>query len=543
MKDFIIITLRSVVTVSVFCSFAVMLFLSSLHGTVDALSIASPLINHCRCTVLFSSFNDNNRRELTGILQEENGDAKKQEEEYMPAGTGGSEFFGGNQEKYEFYDPIAERRAGDEIELKSTSYDRFCDKNAPFDTIEVAIFARTFQKEINSVLYGENKISERFNRISNENDDGERCPRTCYSVYYSPSLAWETPLIQSEKSNEDKNESTTNPISELTLAKRFYEELDLAIVSGKKISDHAIQLSWEISLVWPALWYPRILLSGTSTCILEKPMSKLSQITDERISVIKQVDSVFGTDGGNSFSLAFALGRQIIPRFWDWYHIGMTPSAQMLPRRTVGKKGEVRVFQLPPRLVSAPTIVETGTREERHAEIIPNHAFTCAIKTMGPNRKKYVPTTPVEVTIRRNVDVENDDHRLRIKWSIPLSTHFQAINYDLPLPSNNPEEESDASFPTFEYQWEPIRQVATIKFGGNAQDVEIRHIRQRLYEQVLEGGWRPRLNRNGKPQFFFWQNDQKACFVDDGFGMAVCDWRPKFSNSNEVGIELNVDPL
>ena len=52
-------------------------------------------------------------------------------------------------------------------------------------------------------------------------------------------------------------------------------------------------------------------------------------------------------------------------------------------------------------------------------------------------------------------------------------------------------------------------------------------------------GLNPKLDENGRPMFFFWQNDAKACFVSDGgLGMSVYEWRPKFANGNAVGIEL-----
>jgi len=61
-----------------------------------------------------------------------------------------------------------------------------------------------------------------------------------------------------------------------------------------------------------------------------------------------------------------------------------------------------------------------------------------------------------------------------------------------------------------------------------------------LYEQVTKDGLRPKLVE-GRPQFFFLNNDAKACFTaDGGLGMAVYEWRPAFVKSNEVGIELEM---
>jgi len=141
----------------------------------------------------------------------------------------------------------------------------------------------------------------------------------------------------------------------------------------------------------------------------------------------------------------------------------------------------------------------------------------------------------VEVQIGRNK--ENDD-RLLLSWSIPLSTQFQAVNRKLRLPLEENPEDAEGSFPTCDYDWLPLRKVATMKYGGNVQDTEIVDVRKKLYEQVKNVGLKPKLDQNGKPKFFFWQNDVKACYIEEGLGMCVYDWRPKFADSNEVGIEL-----
>jgi len=338
-------------------------------------------------------------------------------------------------------------------------------------------------------------------------------------VTFGRSLSWETPMTVKSQ----------DPMEELKAAKQFYQEIDLAIIGGKKISEGVVELSWELSLVWPTFWSPRVVLAGASTCTF----------ATDTMTITKQVDRVFGAD--NNVSLLSLLGDQIKPRFWDWYHIGMTPSAEQVPRQVVAKKGGVTVYKLPSQLVAAPTIVETGTRDDRHAQMVPNHAFSCIIRTMGPKRNNYVPTTPVEVQIGRNNKADNADDRLLLSWSIPLSTQFQAVNENLKLPVEENPEDEEGSFPTCDYEWIPPRQVATTKYGGNVQDPEISDIRKKLYEQVIKEGLKPKVDQNGKPKFFFWQNDVKACYIEDGLGMCVYEWRPKFAESNEVGIELMVE--
>jgi Ni,Fe-hydrogenase I small subunit len=79
-----------------------------------------------------------------------------------------------------------------------------------------------------------------------------------------------------------------------------------------------------------------------------------------------------------------------------------------------------------------------------------------------------------------------------------------------------------------------------VPYGGFPQDPEVPGIRKKLYEQVMKDGLKPKLDENNRPQFFFRQNNVKACYTEGGLGMSVYEWRPKFVESNEVGIELEL---
>lgn len=480
----------------------------SWHSGGNTRSVCSQPRISSNIVCLFSSTDDKNQQTAT-LLEDE-------EEDETPAGIGGAEFFGGNKQKEELYDPVAELEAGKDFKLKATSFNRFSvSTDGAFDSVEVASMAQSLQQQFNRVLYPDN---EKIKRVI-ERHEGDTENEDLVDVNFGLSLSWETPMTT----------TSVNPVDELKVAKAFYEEVDLAIVGGKEISEGVVELFWELSLIWPTFWSPRVALSGTSTCTFVK----------DTMTITKQVDRVFGAD--NNFSLTSLLGDQIAPRFWDWYHIGMTPSAEQMPREMIDKKGGMTVYKIPPQLMAAPTIIETGTRENRHAQMIPNHAFTCIIRTMGQKRNNYVPTTPVEVQIGQNNREDQNDDRLLLSWFIPLSTQFQAVNEKLILPADEKAEDVEGSFPTCEYGWLPKRQVATIKYGGNVQDPEISALRKKLYEQVIKAGLKPKLDHNGKPKFFFWQNDVKACYIEDGLGMCVYEWRPKFADSNEVGIELMIE--
>jgi hypothetical protein len=292
-----------------------------------------------------------------------------------------------------------------------------------------------------------------------------------------------------------------------------------------------------MSLLWPNFIQSRVLLTGISTLTV--------QYHENRFSVVSQSDRL-DVGGENGRDIVEAISSQLQPRFWDLYHVGMTPSAETMSRiRPKIHKPQLfssySVFEIPPSLVYQTTLLDTGSRDDRNAQYIPNHAFTSFIKTMGPKEQRYIPTTPVEVQICRGSS--DSSSTSIITWTIQLCPEFISYSSHLPLVMDNVEdEEMDTSVGSSKYMYTSQRLVATLPHGGNPQDVDIAEIRKTLYENVVKDGLKPRLDDTGKPIFFYLQNDVKTCFTSEGgLGMAVYDWRPKFAKANEVGIELEIE--
>lgn len=426
----------------------------------------------------------------------------------------GAEFFGGSKVKEELFDPVAEDRAAelarqerDALQLDGgrTVYRRFEDTTCFVDG-EVADVASRLQAAINGALY----------------DEDEAVPM------YAANVDWTTPFPRAKGSQ--------TPLDELTNALSFYKRLDLAIVGGRSLpgsngnsARNEMEIRWEASVEWPNSWESRVLLTGTSRIVLDASSAKIVSQTDK-------------LDGGDN--VVAAIGSQLNPRFWDLYHIGMTPSAELTPRlqpRGDVKKGlfsgSYELCEVPPRLVVQPTLLDFGGRDERIAQVVPNHAFSTIIKTTGPNKQRYVPVSPIEVAISRDAEAGAN----RVTWSIPIAPEFLAAagsDGELPLPASD-QDMSDDMQAKSGYKLQPRRLVATVPYGGNPQDEDVSNVRKELYDAIISDGLNPKLDESGRPIFFFWQNDAKACYVSDGgLGMSVYEWRPKFANGNAVGIEL-----
>lgn len=427
----------------------------------------------------------------------------------------GAKFFGGSAVKEELFDAELEASAEkmnrlypkDTVEENEEPlYSRFLDTDA-FPDNEARNVARRAQSAINQALY-----------IS---DDGEEQK---LSPIYSPTLKWDTPL--------SKSDASKTPIDELASALDFYKRIDIAVIAGRTISSgngvSQMELRWEVSVVWPNAFQSRVLLPGTS------------QVTvDSSTGLILTQKDKLENGGKEGKDLIQAISSQLQPRFWDLYHIGMTPSAELLPRIKSSQSkmfSAYNLYELPPRLVLQPTIIDVNGRVTREAQILPNHAFSSIIKTTGARAQRYVPTSPIEVSIRREVG-EDKKSKSVISWSIGITPEFVSYYEDLVVAMAETEEDETREA-ACKYVYQQKRLVATMSYGGNAQDLEVTDIRKSLFEKVTKDGLKPKLV-DGRPQFFFWNNDAKACFTaDGGLGMTVYDWRPKSAKANEIGIEL-----
>jgi hypothetical protein len=410
-------------------------------------------------------------------------------DEDAPAGIQGAQFFGGNKEKEEFYDPVAEGQAS--IEKSEVTIDRFRVSMAD-ETAEAV--ARSVQMQINQILY--------------DSKDDSSVSKTTYT--YASNLLWSTPL-QSAKSR------TSIPLLALEESNQFYQKLSVAVTGGRSMDTNQVLLYWEISVIWPIFWESRVLLTGSSVLTV-----------NENNEITKQVDTL------DEPNLLTNLVRQWLPRFWDVYHIGMTPSCEQSPKLVERRvAGGYTIYTVPARWYAECTLQDLSDRTDNVASTIPNHAFGCVIKTMGPQKQDYTPCVPVQVQIQAMTKT--------LTWHIPIAVETLAKNSELVVPG--PDEEIDTETvqqPTSGFCYQPRRRVATLAYGGYAQDERVAVLRKQLYQTALQQGYTPKLDANGRPMFFFWQNAVKACYTDEGLGMAVYEWRPKWTKPNEIGIELEL---
>eukprot|EP00588_Corethron_pennatum_P034440 CAMPEP_0194349538 /NCGR_PEP_ID=MMETSP0171-20130528/107146_1 /TAXON_ID=218684 /ORGANISM="Corethron pennatum, Strain L29A3" /LENGTH=518 /DNA_ID=CAMNT_0039117003 /DNA_START=64 /DNA_END=1620 /DNA_ORIENTATION=- len=357
-----------------------------------------------------------------------------------------------------------------------------------------------------------------------EEEEGEAVPAP--PAMYAAAVAWESPL---RKNHAD-------PLSELAASVPFYRStVRLAVLSCAAVGPAAYAVRWTLSGVWPNPWEGSLTFTGVSTLAV-----------DTAGRIVAQTDTL---DDVRDFQ--FSVYDQIGPKFWDIYHLLMTPPAQRLPKIPLDAPlfANYAVYEIPPHASLCATLPDPG-RNKRATQTLPMHAFAAYIRTAGNPAQSYETTGPITIAIAKKPNI--------ITWSVPVppSVYRAArvplgeteVATDAPgtLERNAYTGDSEATLDdegrTLTYAVAPRRRVATVPFAGTPQDDAVAEVRRKLYESVVKDGkYAVKIGEDGRPLFFYRQNNAVACWTDDGLGMGVYAWIPRIVKCHEVGLELECD--
>jgi len=511
--------------------------------TLLFLSLLPAWFRLCPAFVFFHSSTPLSSRSLLRSAPVESSSSSESEPEVF-----GAQFFGGAAEKESLFDAESdglesavlaqsaarEKAAAARAEAAAAgaeedadgyrAYNRFLDLSN-FPTARCADLGRRLQAAVDAATKKEKKEEASAASI------------------YDTSMRWSSPFLETE--------TGAFPLEALRNANVWFRDsVRVAVVAvagdvGREdVSWSRVEwrARWSLSAVWPNPWAAHVVLHGTSAL----------NLNDDGL-VASQTDRP-----EDPRPLRLALGDQVFPKFWDLYHLLMTPAAQSLPllppKVPPPLLTSYQVRELPPHLSLRASLDDTGEnpRSRRSAQALPPHAFAAIVRTTGPRPEPYETTAPLEVRIQKKKNGEGST----IDWSLPVPPSLAASSTlplgDLPLEEgdraeNDPNDEDstvcEEEGRTLKYIVAPRRRVATVNFGGSPQDEEVAMVRRKLYENVMKDKtYQPKLDQEGRPQFFFWQNNAKACWTELGLGMVVYDWRPKFVRGQEIGMELELEP-
>jgi hypothetical protein len=294
----------------------------------------------------------------------------------------------------------------------------------------------------------------------------------------------------------------------------------LALPSPPRLGDDKVSLNFQLGFNYPSFWSPRIIITGKSI-VTYTPSS------DCGVKVVSQEDVL-------DMDLTACIQDQILPKFWDLYHLNMAPPAEVRPVVKVGGVNPFKgyeVYESPKALVVQHEVWDDLGREGKTASSLPQGMFSTNIKTVGPKKDlDYVTGSGVEVEIGR------EGGRGWIKWEVEvgsavMSNLAEGLKVGDGVVGGAVKSGSKARV-------REARVYASRAFQGDPQDRGVGKVREELFERCRRDGLKAKVGEDGRPKFFYRYGTAKTCWVEDGLGMVVWEWRLKGFRGHEVCMEL-----
>jgi hypothetical protein len=126
----------------------------------------------------------------------------------------------------------------------------------------------------------------------------------------------------------------------------FLSDPRYTVTKTETLSDSSMRVSWIASATWPLPWLPRIIVAGAST------LSCSASTEDASMLQIQSINDEWQS------GLLNLLYKHLVPGFWDAWNQFCSPQAERYPYKMIRKGRGYEVWQLAPRLVLRPSIID-----------------------------------------------------------------------------------------------------------------------------------------------------------------------------------------
>lgn len=245
---------------------------------------------------------------------------------------------------------------------------------------------------------------------------------------------------------------------------------------------------------------------------------------------------------------------QILPRFWDVWHLYSIPPSERSLYRVLEKKGDLEIREYIPRLALEVQRVDiTNPARVEGAQFLPFSAFTTSIQLKGKQkyRESWCTTSPLEVCVE-SYDFEKVEDggfdmngvkqarskvipTKRVTWHMSVPTKI-GYNPEVPPPTESEPDRSAGERAQHVQQGKRI--VAVMKYKGEPQDESYIDSRKKLLDAVKGAGYRTVTNSKGKSRVWIYMNGLKAGFSDVGALGVLCSTQSLYRPGNEIAVQL-----
>ncbi|KAJ1425783.1 hypothetical protein B484DRAFT_431992 [Ochromonadaceae sp. CCMP2298] len=209
---------------------------------------------------------------------------------------------------------------------------------------------------------------------------------------------WQNSFVGSRKELEEGVDKFAN----------FFSDAAITVFDRKILASNQVQLSYQISFWYPLPWRPRVIVPSTAVVTFGPDM---------RVASVEEKWEV---------SLLEVFLKQILPRWWDVWHVFSSPSPEYPPIRQIAKVGKVSILQLPESVFAESRWQGSAKYAGPPLLVAPGFSLFGYLKSTRPRREPYLTTLPVEVQSSKFRSKQGEDMK-QSSWLYHVPTTVQAM--------------------------------------------------------------------------------------------------------------------
>ena len=215
----------------------------------------------------------------------------------------------------------------------------------------------------------------------------------------SERATWENPFV-----------STTSDLMDgLAQFSSFFAEPSITIFNVSPTGkENQVEIQYQLSFWYPMAWKPRIIIPARAIVTMSSDLS-----------------SVIAVKENWEVSMLTVFMKQLLPRFWDVWHVFCSPTPEYPPINDLQKVGKVSFVELPQTVCME--VRWTGSAKYPGPPLLaaPSFSLFGALRTSKPRRDPFHTVLPIEVQSGKFKDVQTGEDMKRSSWIYHVPTSLQ----------------------------------------------------------------------------------------------------------------------
>lgn len=190
----------------------------------------------------------------------------------------------------------------------------------------------------------------------------------------------------------------------------FFMDPYLMSYESRKVGNSVVEIDYQVSFWYPLPWRPRIIIPGTVSLQTNADFTKIVDIKEQW-----------------DISLSSIFFKQVLPRFWDVWHVFSSPTPEHPPMTKIGKVGKVDFVELSPTLAYEAEWLAPSKFPGPPLLVLPGFSMFGELRTTRPRRDAFLCTLPIESFSDTFMDATSTETYKRNYWRMHVPTQLHSL--------------------------------------------------------------------------------------------------------------------